>query len=698
MRRLRLFGRDILIGKRLFGIGREEDYFGMMNQHYGSDINLQNKLEAYKGIVYACVNLIGESMAGGYEPIFSRRHGDQWEDVGDHELLRLLNNPGGKDLKATSFSMYDLVQATASFLELQGECFWYMARGVTTGRPREIIILRPDKVGIAIDKTTGDVTGYFLRRSMGDPVPFEVEEILHFKDFNPKNPYHGHSRLDAAEDYIGTDANATKFTRNFFANNAGINGVMTVKGEVSKEAFKKYVRAWRDKYEGVDNAGKVAIVRESDIEFTKVGLGLDQLDMTALRKMSKDDVTMMWRVPMPLLGKAEETGLGRGNVETLEYIFSKYVIDPKMRRFDDVLQFALRRYYKEDLRVTHKSIIPVDKEYELAVRDKAVDRWLTRDEIRDMLGLDPVPGGNELRAPLASYPIGEDTPTDGATKSLGTGIVIKRVKRITTKKKKVTKDEELDIERKENFRLSIMRIQALYEKRYDKKVGTLLESQRKSIVSKINPKALEKDFDGLLFDEGEETDKFVEKLAKLGIQLVEQVGPLALAFAGDDESTFLITDAITEAVERGTRKMAKNFNDETLAALNKSLAEGVAAGESLGKLASRVNDVYQEAKGYRAERIARTETLKASNAATTEGYRQTGYVTAKEWYVNPDACPQCLEFEGKQIGLDETFLPVGASYTYSDDEGNEHSVENTYDDIDEPPLHPNCGCTILPVR
>jgi hypothetical protein len=145
--------------------------------------------------------------------------------------------------------------------------------------------------------------------------------------------------------------------------------------------------------------------------------------------------------------------------------------------------------------------------------------------------------------------------------------------------------------------------------------------------------------------------------------------------------------------------MARNFNDETLAALNNTLTEGIAAGENLDKLRKRVEEVYKAARGYRAERVARTETLKASNGATNAAYKQTGYVKAKKWYANPGADDLCLEMERKgAIPLDESFLELGQSVSYSDGEGNEKTHVNSYDVVAVPPIHPNCRCTIVPVR
>jgi hypothetical protein len=169
-------------------------------------------------------------------------------------------------------------------------------------------------------------------------------------------------------------------------------------------------------------------------------------------------------------------------------------------------------------------------------------------------------------------------------------------------------------------------------------------------------------------------------------------------FAGDEEHEFRMTAPYRKLISDSTRKMASRFNGDTRSRLNKTLAEGIQAGEALAKLRARVEDVYDYKSRVASLRVARTETLKASNNATNEAYKQTGYVKQKAWVVNPGACPECEAFEGKTIDLDESFLRQGESYTYTDADGEEQSSSNTYDDVDNPPLHPNCRCTIIPVR
>lgn len=691
--KFKLLGREIIVGKDLSQFaGLADNYIQFFNQRYGVDYTSRNRLKAYKNAVFDCVSFIGEA-CGDYAPFIEVRNGDHWERK-EHEFMDLVRNPTGQNKEvAESFSGFDLFQGTISFQLLQGDCYWYMANGKMSGRPREIVMLRPDKVGVDVDPKTGKINGYFIRQSFGDPIPLEVNEVLRFPMFNPEDPYKGKSHVQAGNDYIMTDESTAKYTKNFFFNNAGVAGVLNVKGEVTENAFKKFVRGWREKHEGLDNAGRVAILRNSDASFEKIGLGLNELDMSNLRKMSLADVFMLFKVPPELLGKVSEgSGLGRGNVETLEYIFAKWNIDKKFKKWDAILEFALRRYYPElkNFRVRHENIIPDDKEYELKTRTEGVDKWLTRDEIRDRDGLDSKPGADQLFVPMTSIPIDEAALAEPAKAAAASNLKIKLIRRVPAAK---------EVSKSERFRLSLMRNQTRYERKYKQVVKPIFEKQRKEALVNLEAHAssLTKAAEQKLFDDAEYDSLMVKELTPMLTDLSQTQGGLALVFAGDTENEFHMTAQIQAHLERGTRRMATRFNDETLEALNKTLAAGIEAGEGIDDLKRRVNGVYAETSGYRAERIARTETLKASNSASVWAYRQTGYVTGKQWVVNPDACAECDEFNGKSIGLDDSFLGVGESYTTVNEDGEEVIHTNTYDTIEEPPLHPNCRCTVIPI-
>lgn len=660
-----------LTGKRWFGVPTEVDtpyieYLGKPSRRS------QSYLKEYKDTVYACITTICDSALETDWFVKKQLASGEMQKI-NHSFTKLLNNPN------PDLTKEELIETTLSFYELQGECFWYFALGERTGLPKEIYILRPDKMKIAVDPKTGEVIGYSLMKENGNSIDFSVNEIMHFKRFNPNNPYRGMGTVEAALTYIETETFATRFTRNFLYNNATPAGIITLKGDVPKATYDSFKRRWRDGMSGTENAGKVAIVRKFEAEFTKIGMSLGDIDLKALRDLTEADILKMFRVPKAMLGFSDSVGLGRGNIEALEYIFNKRVVNPKLEKLDGALQRKVDTFYKgQDLVIGHTSIVPADKEFELKERAAGYDRWITRNEIREQDGNDPKPGGDDLYYVLNQVP-GESTPSQ---------------KTYSIKVAKPEVKKELDIVVKENFRKSIMGIQQAYEGLFQKKVVKLIADQEKSVLAKFKKGITAKAFEEQTFDPIEESKKFVSTLSPISIELMLEIGPEALLFAGDTESQFVLSEAVKAQIKERMLKTVNNFNSITVEKLSKTLVDGFQNGESIAKIRKRVESVFTEAKGYRAERIARTETLFASNDATEIAYQTTGYVTKKEWYTNPGACEHCKTMDGKIVSLGQPFVNKGDKVPAENGKGDYLA---DYMDVNYPPLHPDCRCTIIPV-
>ena len=310
------------VTKVLWGVGDSADAnFSIFNT--SGNYADTKRLGKYKGIVFAAVNLISDEMAK-YQPIFNKEIDGHLEPIKSHYLLRLFNKPN-KDT-----SQGDFFKAVSTYKNIVGESFWYHPLGETTRLPtKELYLLPPDKMSIKVDDT-GEVIGYALRKNNGQEVLFKPEEITHVKTFNPSNPYRGYGIVEAALDYIETEEGARQFSKNFFKNSGAPSGILSIKADIGKETFRKFAKRWREQHEGTKNAGKVAIIRSGEVAFTKMSLGLNEIDMKILKELTIGEVLMMFRVPKSLLGMEMEQGLGRASVESLEYIFAKRTIDPEM--------------------------------------------------------------------------------------------------------------------------------------------------------------------------------------------------------------------------------------------------------------------------------------------------------------------------------------------------------------------------------
>ncbi|MDP2364845.1 MAG: minor capsid protein, partial [Ignavibacteria bacterium] len=116
---------------------------------------------------------------------------------------------------------------------------------------------------------------------------------------------------------------------------------------------------------------------------------------------------------------------------------------------------------------------------------------------------------------------------------------------------------------------------------------------------------------------------------------------------------------------------ADEVGEETAKLLGRTLTEGFKLGESTDDIAKRVRGLFSDMTKVRSKRIARTETISASNFGAQEGYKEAG-VKQTEWYTAIDerVCDICEPLHGKVSAISEGEVP---------------------------PAHPNCRCTILPV-
>jgi len=151
-------------------------------------------------------------------------------------------------------------------------------------------------------------------------------------------------------------------------------------------------------------------------------------------------------------------------------------------------------------------------------------------------------------------------------------------------------------------------------------------------------------------------------------------------------------------IKNSLKKASLGFTDDTKNLISKAIQDGLEAGESLSKIAKRIDVIYEDAlgvkaAGYRIERVARTEVIKSSNEITEAAYRQSGVVSKKEWISNPGACQFCAALNGTVINLGAVFVPKDGTV-----EGKDGGVyKNTYEDVAHPGIHPDCRCALIPV-
>jgi SPP1 gp7 family putative phage head morphogenesis protein len=199
---------------------------------------------------------------------------------------------------------------------------------------------------------------------------------------------------------------------------------------------------------------------------------------------------------------------------------------------------------------------------------------------------------------------------------------------------------------------------------------------------------------GPLFDKAGNLKKLVALFTPVYTDEVRDAGQQAMLLITAEDFNYE-DPAVTKFLKNRTLKVSAAIDDETDKQLRTSLIEGLSKGENIEELSARVENIYGAAAGYRADRIARTETIHANNFASEEAWKQTGVVQSKEWFTAQDerVCEYCGPMDGKIVDLGGSYFDKGDEYTGS----NGGTLKLDFESIETPPLHSNCRCTILPV-
>lgn len=626
----------------------------------GDDINV---IQEHNGFAWKVINIRSEALAD-QEIFVERQIKDKWQEDERHEFNKVL--AGGEG----DLDKYELLEAHQVSMDLYGEAFWYFTTGERMSKPMGRMLLDPTAMTVLV--AGNRVTGYVYQKD-GQRIVFDLDEIAHFRIHDPSRPFRGSGPMQKSGWFVRSARYTYTYVNNFLENNAIPAGVIVGSSDVNDDDWKLFKRQWTEKHSGIDNAGKTGFVRGSELDFVKTGLSLGEVDFEKMKNSSRDDVLAMFGIPGALMGIFED--VNRASSVSVRQLFAQTFTSPALKRVQRKLTPKVQKWYGTEYQIGSSNPIPEDRELKLDEYDKGVGRWITINEAREAYGLDPIKGGDVIAS---------ETQAPAAPPKKTIGKV--RIKTVTK--------ADFSYEMKESFRSETEELQKKYEKKFYQEVNPILKAQKEMILDQLKPRKIT---DGH-FNAHEEAEKLGKAVLPLFLALADEQGLLAVQFAGNAGSKFVLTAPMKKYIEQSVMKAAATFTKDTQDKIAKEIAEGLQEGESISKVGKRINGVYDEVlgvktPGFRTERLARTEVIKASNEITEAAYKQSGVVQKKEWFANPGRCEFCASLDGSIISLGATFVPKDSTL----EGANGGTRVNSYEDVRHPPVHPSCRCTLIPV-
>ena len=628
--------------------------------------NSGEQLKAYQGWTGDCVSLIAERIAS----IPLRLYNQKDELIEEHPFYDLLKhfNPD-----TTQFSGKELLSI---YLDLTGECYILMAKD-GLGIPRELYFRQPDRM---TPKVKDGIIDHYIYLEGGREVNYPREDILFFRYPNPTDPFRGASPVQRKAYAYDTDKYNMIYQLSVFKNGVHLKQVLEADKMMPPDQVKKILDLFDQTYGGAEKAHKTGALI-GGMKLKDVGISNKDMEFMLLANWTMRQLASAYHTPPQKLSHPEQTNLA--NMQALDVSWNRECILPRLVRIAEIFNTFMMLLYKEKgLYCKFDNPVPADEVFLLKKRESDLKNFVMPiNEARTEDGKDGVPWGDKPLVPMSLMPLesgGSAPPKEesGKAKMPTVELSPKKMEEFTDDLREAYKKKYSEEYKQRYWELFIKRITPLEADFKRGMIKLFQEQELRALRALRKGKAITKDIDDVLRITHDEREimKFTETVLPRITQMVKINGEAAAAELG---LGFDVTNPeVVKWIKKRGGFLIKSIGDTTLKKLKRTLAEGVANGESIPNLASRISGVYDEAKGSRSVLIARTETINASNSGALEAYKQSGIVEKKEWLATMDdrVRDEHAAMNGEVVDIDKPFSN-GEMY----------------------PGEPNCRCTVLPV-
>lgn len=698
-------------------LGGSVDLFNLNNNLVSETKASDKLLKANDGWVYKNNDVIAKEVGTMEFELFSTRIvGDEivFNPIISHPILDALDR--FNEFTAASDGFY----LTESHVNLAGDAFWYI--NGSGPKIKGIYLLQPDKVELELGNPTDGqyiIKEYKFQDTVNGKTiqkTYKRDEIVHFKNPNPDNPYRGKSKVQAAAETIDTDNYAIEANKGLFKRGLITNFVLSTENKLNAEQLTALRAELKANYSGASNAYK-AMILSGGLKPESIQMTNRDMEFIAQQKWLRDKIMSIFGNNQAVLGITED--VNRANADATILNWKRTTVKAEMKSITDTLNEFLVPRFGENLILTFKDPVPEDRDTKIAeAKDLVEAKIITQNEAREILGFDPVKdeGADEinrpepeinplLNAPKSIFNVNykkvlrknktyekyvQHLEIKSAAKAVATKIVKGRKKEIQAEA--VREHESFTNEQVWKFHNKQIRIVESLEDVFANKVEQFINTVVAQAIANIPNELPEAKNKALLEEErlvAQAGIDFTPILAEVAILS----GQAALSFIDSDEPYLGLN--IRETIARNVKKFATSMVETDREKIIDLLAQGIANGESVAKIRRNITEVYSEYSKVQAERVTRSEVLRASNLATIDAWEQSGVVIGKQWLTAEDerVCPYCAPLNGRVVDLKTVFFNKGSLY-----EGDADTpLDLSYGSIKGGNLHVNCRCTLLPV-
>lgn len=600
------------------------------------------------------------------------------ERVEQHDLLKLLTDVNDQ------LSSADLNFQWAVDMLLGGEEAWELVKS-PRGTYTEIWPRQPHTLHIipdAVGRRYYQVTSYRIDDGMPGNTPGQSgftlppDELVHFKFFNPRNPWRGLAPISAVRSGILIDQYAQAWSKLFFRKSARPDYAIIAPQGLTTTERDEIVLQLKAKFGGLENVHEPIVLEQGVTDIKPLDFRPKDLEWVNQRELARDEIAAVFGVPDGIMGWGPDSYDTATKLDgdmralwTLTLIPLVTFRDTRLTEFfrrvgalanDESIVTDLTGV--SSLRQDYGALIP----HAVALFDRGIPWTIINDLLG--LGLPKFPGWEVGYLPLGVTPVTSvkalAVPHQKSIRHVG-------VPEFGSDEHKALwqhKDTRLDKQRK------IMKRQLKEE--IVRQAREVKEKLRKRKVRPNGHKApggvalLTKIDAADVFDRDDEAERFAETF--------EPVVSEAVARAGQDELDNLDLGIDFDLERPEVRAALRNLLDEFATQTNETtyrelvnlFEQAEQDGASIPAIVERLDEYFEGRRDEASlERIARTTMTGANGAGDVTAWEQSGVVAKKAWLAALDdrTRDDHREAHGQEVDLDEDFRVGGERLEYPGD-------------------------------
>lgn len=287
--------------------------------------------------------------------------GDENEDIPNHPLEVKLKRPN------PLMSRKEFLTATYAYYLMAGNAYWWINAASETAEPDELWIINPADIRPMTDSRLF-IEYYEYMAPNGQLLQLPIDQICHFKRFNPENPFIGISAVETLVYQADADMGRIRNDANIYRKSNGTPpGILAFSDNFSNDQWSQMLRDFDEGARAMRRFLMLRNVKAGGVQWLQNQLSNRDQQVLETRGFTREEV---FTVLAPGLASMLAINATEANSKTGKATLMEFVVYPMLCEIAEKITNDLLPRYGEGLEAKFEEVRTKDRVLEMQEQEK----------------------------------------------------------------------------------------------------------------------------------------------------------------------------------------------------------------------------------------------------------------------------------------------------------------------------------------